>query len=148
MAIEVFKSSVKLLPGGLLCEADVRGFKVQMDEPPSLGGTDKAMNPVELLLSALGGCICICAGAFSKAYHVELQNFHVELEGDLDPDGFLGKNKNIRTGYQKIRAVMHIVSPSPRENIDRFVNSIKSACPVSDTLRGVDVVADYRVSQS
>lgn len=147
MAVEVFKSQVGLVPGGLLCEADVRGFKVQMDEPQELGGSNKAMNPVELLLSALGGCMCICAASFARANRVELKDFRVDLEGDLDPDGFMGKNKNVRTGFQKIRAVMHIRTSSPKENVDRFVQMIKTVCPVSDTLKGVDVAGDYVVTE-
>lgn len=145
MAVEVFKSNVRLQPGRLLCEATVRGFKVQMDEPETMGGTDQAMNPVELLLCALGGCLCICAGAFSKAARVDLTAFEVNLEGDLDPDGFMGKNKNVRTGFQGIRAVMKITSKSPQENLEKMIQMIKTVCPVSDTLKGVDVKADYEI---
>ncbi len=86
----------------MYCEAE-REVQVEVDEPKALGGTDRAMNPVELLLCALGGCMSICAAAFAGACGVDLQGFSVEVEGDLDPDGFLGKNPmcapDIRGGY-------------------------------------------------
>lgn len=140
MAKEVFKSHIAWSGQGLYVEGGTRGFTVAMDEPKSLGGSDRAMNPVELLLSSLGGCMAICAAAFAKACKVDLKGFSVDLEGDLDPDGFLGRNPEARKGYQQIRFRMNIDSPSPQENIDRLIEVIKEKCPVSDTLRGVEVV--------
>ena len=45
--LTTFKADVKKLPGGLQVEANTRGFKILLDEPADLGGTDKGMNPVE-----------------------------------------------------------------------------------------------------
>ncbi|MCR4425465.1 MAG: OsmC family protein [Firmicutes bacterium] len=139
MANVTFSAKVRWSGKGLYCEGDARGFKVALDEPKDLGGDDRAMNPVELLLCSLGGCMSICAAAFAPACGVELRGFEVELEGDLDPDGFLGKNPDVRTGYQDIRYKMVIDSPSPSENIHRLVEMIEERCPVSDTLCGVKV---------
>ncbi|MGE5587686.1 MAG: OsmC family protein [Clostridia bacterium] len=147
MALETFHASVRSAGQGLLCKANVRGFEVAMDEPKELGGGDQAMNPVELLLSALGGCITICAVAFAPACGVKLDDFRVDLEGDLDPDGFMGKRADVRTGFQHIRFTMNIKSASPEENIRKLVNMIKSRCPVSDTLQGVKVDGTFKVSR-
>jgi uncharacterized OsmC-like protein len=124
---------------GVYCEGGTRGFKVATDEPKELGGDDRAMNPVELLLCSLGGCICICAAAFAPKCRVDLKGVSVDLEGDLDPDGFLGKNPNTRKGYQEIRFKINIDSPSPQESIDKLLSIIEERCPVSDTLCGVEV---------
>ena len=63
-------------------------FKLILDEPESLGGNDKGMNPVECLLVALGACKCIVAKAFAQKNRINLQDIRIELEGILDPDGF------------------------------------------------------------
>jgi len=63
----------------------------------------------------------------------------VELEGDLDTAGFLGKDANVRKGFQEIRYKIHIDSPSPQENIDKLATLIEERCPVSDTLAGVEI---------
>jgi len=139
MATTTFKAEVKWSGRKTYCEGHSRGFKVGIDEPPELGGEDKAMNPVELLLNSLGGCMAICAAAFARKFNVDLKGFHVDLEGDLDPDGFLGKNPDVRPGYQTIRYKMHFDSSSPQENIDKLKEYIKEKCPVSDTLCGVTV---------
>ena len=133
MALATFKA-VSKLQRGLAVENTVRDFKVIMDEPPGLGGTDTGMNPVEGLLVALGSCQVIVAAAFAKANGVDLQDFWVELEGDLDPDGFLKGKPGVRTGFQEVRFTMHIKSNSPVEKVEAFQKFIESRCPVGDTL--------------
>ena len=138
MPTATFKSTVNLIEG-MHCQANVRNFTVAMDEPPSLGGTDKAMNPVEMLLCALGGCLVISSQAFSRECGVNLKNVSVELEGDLDPDGFLGKNPDIRAGLQDTRVKIHFDTDSPDENIEKLMQTIEKRCPVSDCLKGQPV---------
>ncbi len=91
MAVVTFKATSKLV-SGLQVDNQVRDFSLRMDEPKELGGTDTGMNPVEALLVALGSCMTIVAAAFAKAKKIDLQDFWLELEGDLDPDGFLKGN--------------------------------------------------------
>ena len=132
------KSSVKL-GDGFYTEATSRDFSVFMDEPAHFGGTDKAMNPLEMLLGALGGCITISFRAFAREADVDLKGVSVDIEGDFDPAGFMGKDPNVRPGYQAIRCKVNVVSDSPRENIEKLLEIVESRCPVSDTLKGVGV---------
>ncbi len=139
MAKTIFKANVKWSGNGVYSEGTSRDFKVGLDEPKDLGGKDQAMNPVEMLLNALGGCMTICAAAFAKKCGVDLRACNVDIEGDLDPEGFLGINPDVRTGYQEIRYKINIDSPSPEENIQKLRELIEERCPVSDTLKGVKV---------
>ena len=142
MAVETFRAVSRKLPTGLAVENEVRGFKFVMDEPESLGGTDTGMNPVEALLCALGSCQAIVAAAFAKAHKVDVQDFWVELEGDLDPDGFLLGKPGVRNGFQEVRVTMHIKSDSPSDKIAEYRKFIESRCPVGDTLiNGTKVVS-------
>ena len=47
MALSTFKAKT-FLKENVLVETEARGYKVIADEPESLRGTDKGMNPVEL----------------------------------------------------------------------------------------------------
>lgn len=139
--ISTFKATAKKLPGGLQVETSARDFKILLDEPEDLGGTNAAMNPVEALLCALGACQTIVAAAFAKAKKFSFEEFHVELEGDLDPDGFLGKNKDVRKGFSEIRFVMHFKTDEPMERCVEFSDFIEETCPVGDCLaHGVKLV--------
>ncbi|GAP12319.1 predicted redox protein, regulator of disulfide bond formation [Longilinea arvoryzae] len=140
MAITTFKATSRLT-SGLAVENEVRGFKITLDEPKELGGTNTGMNPVEALLCALGSCQSIVAVAFAKAKHIDLQDFWVELEGDLDPDGFLKGKPGVRNGFQEIRFNMHIVTSSSPEAVAEFQKFIQSRCPVGDSvMNGVKFV--------
>lgn len=138
--ITTFKAVATKLPEGMQVETKSRNFTYLLDEPEELGGTDKAMNPVEALLSALGGCQAIVAAAFAEANDIKFEEFHVELEGDIDLDGFMGLS-DVRPGFQEIRFVMHFKSNEPKEKLDKFVDFIEKTCPVGDTLsKGVKLV--------
>jgi uncharacterized OsmC-like protein len=132
MPKEVFRATA-VLQEGVKVDVQARNFHITVDEPPALGGTDAGMNPVELVLGALGACQSIVARAYSQKFGVELDDFRVELEGDLDTDGFMNKS-DVRRGYSDIRYTYYIKSPSPKENIQALVDFIAKTCPVDDTL--------------
>ncbi|WP_070120397.1 OsmC family protein [Bacillus marinisedimentorum] len=133
MAIVTFKAGAKNLPEGLMVETAARDFKVLIDEPESLGGTDKGMNPVELLLSALGACQAIVARVYAPTFDIDLKDFRVELEGDLDVDGFMCKS-DVRPGFQEIRYKMVINADITAEKAQEFASFIEKTCPVGDTI--------------
>lgn len=145
MAITTFKTDVKWEQTGVLSTAHINKHEVLIDEPPALGGTDKGPNPVEYILAALGGCINVLVVSFAEQFEVEVEDINVELEGDLDPDGFLGINPDVRVGYEEIRYTIHIDSPSPKDKVDALIAHVEKVCPVKDTLAGTRVVNEQTV---
>lgn len=138
--LKTYKASVKKLPEGMQVEANARNFKIYMDEPEDFSGTNAAMTPVEALLCALGGCQAIVASSFAPAYDFTFEEFYVELEGDMDPDGFTGLS-DARNGFQEIRFVMHFKTDEPKEKVEDFAKFIEKTCPVGDNLEnGVKLV--------
>ncbi len=139
--ITTFKATAKKLKDGLQVETESRGFKILLDEPEELGGTDAGLNPVEALLCALGACQSIVAAAFAASQDFSFEEFHVELEGDLDPDGFMGLS-DARNGFQEIRYKMHFKTNETQEKAEEFAKFIETRCPVGDCLaNGVKLVS-------
>ena len=132
---ETFKAVARKTATGLQVESEARTFKIIMDEPEELGGSNTGMNPVEALLCTLGSCQTIVAFAFAEAYGIKLDGFHVEIEGDSDPDGFMGIAEGVRNGFQEIRYSMHFKSEASQEELEGFANFIESKCPVADCLQ-------------
>lgn len=132
MAIEVFRASAKSA-GGLAVDVQARQFTMRMDEPPELGGEDTGMNPVEAVLGALASCQIIVGQVYAKKFRVKLEDFRVEVEGDIDLDGLMDKG-DVRPGFQNIRYTFHITSPSESARIDKLVDFLQAHCPVGDTL--------------
>jgi len=138
--LTTYKATARKLKNGLQVESESRGFKIIMDEPRDFGGTDAAMTPVEALLCALGACQAIVATAFAKSQGFALEGFHVELEGDLDPDGFLGLS-DVRKGFQEIRYKMHFKTNETQEKAIAYADFIEGVCPVGDCIEnGVKLV--------
>lgn len=138
--LTTYKAIAKAKQEGLQVETKSRTFTITQDEPKSVGGTDIGMSPVETLLCALGACQVIVAKAFAKAHHVSFEAFHVELEGDIDLDGFRGV-KGVRPGFQSIRYKMVFKTNESQDKIEKFSEFIEKTCPVGDTLvNGVKLV--------
>lgn len=132
MPLKTFKATVKRKKG-LAVEAESRGFKIIGDEPEDLGGTNTGMNPVELLLSSLGSCQTIAVATFAQKQGIILKDFWVELEGDLETNGFLGLS-DVRPGYQNIRVNMHIKTDASKEQVEKFIQFVEKHCPVGDSI--------------
>lgn len=132
MAIQTFKATAHLQQG-VQVKVRSRNFEITIDEPKNLGGTDTGMNPVEALLGSLGACQSIVARFYASKFNVALQDFWVEVEGDIDLDGFLNKS-DVRRGYLEIRYNFHIKTDAPREKVEEFVEFLERQCPVGDTI--------------
>lgn len=132
MPLTTFKAQAHLQQG-VQVKASARNFEVTIDEPKELGGTDTGMNPVEAVLCALGACQAIVARTYAGKFGINFDDFRVEVEGDLDTDGFMGK-PGVRPGYSEIRYIFHIDTKEPKEKLEEFVKYIEEHCPVGDSL--------------
>jgi len=125
---------------GMVVDSGARGFKLTADEPKELGGTDQGMNPVEMLLSALGSCQCMTVRFFAAMLKIELIDCRVELEGDIDLMGFLSGDGAIRPGFQRIRSVVSLRARGGQEKLDELMSLVEKRCPVGDILSNGTVV--------
>lgn len=133
MAVETFKATTTLSGKGMKVDAQARTHHIVIDEPQSLGGTDEGMNPVELVLAALGACQSIVAQVYAKKFDVSYDELRIDLEGDLDTDGFLNIS-DVRPGFSEIRYKIHLKTDEPEEKIQPFIQFIEQKCPVGDTI--------------
>lgn len=131
-AVQTFKATAHL-QDGVKVKTTARQFELIIDEPKSLGGTDTGMNPVEALLASLGACQSIVARVYAPKFGVNLEDFSVDVEGDIDLDGFFNRS-DVRPGYSDIRYTFHIKTDSPKEQVEEFVKFLESKCPVGDTI--------------
>ena len=128
-----FKATVEA-KDGLTMECASRDFKFTLDEPASLGGNNKGMNPVEALLNALGACKAIVARCFAEARGINIKDLRIELEGTLDPDGFQGNNPEAKIGLSAIHTKYYFDSDNTDEELKDFVEFMGKTCPVMDTI--------------
>lgn len=78
----VYKVEASSRPVGMQVLTQVRDHSFLQDEPVRSTGTDAGPNPVEMLLSALSGCLTITAEDISKRRQdIDVKDFHVETTG-------------------------------------------------------------------
>lgn len=141
MMLRTFKATAKNNGKGLVVESAARNFKITYDEPEKAGGTNQGLNPMEGLLTAIGACQAIVASAFARFHNFKYEEFYIEIEGDLDPDGYTGRNPNIRKGFSEIRYKMHFKTNESKEKTEAYAKFVEETCPVTDTVaKGVNVV--------
>ncbi|QWB99498.1 OsmC family protein [Mycoplasmatota bacterium] len=130
--MKTFKATAKKLKEGMQVEVNSAGFKMIFDEPEQMGGTNKGINPMSAALSVMGACQTIVAYMFAEQKGIDLEDFFVEVEGDMDMQALMKQNGN-RTGFQEIRYKMHFKANASEEELEEFSNFIEKNCPVSDT---------------
>src|SRR5699024_4199167 len=139
MAKKTYVSEVKWSGEGVLSVAHTNGKQLIIDEPKQLGGTDQGPNPVEYVLSALGGCVNVLVVSFAKSFGVQVEEVHVHLGGGVDSYGCCGKSPNVRDRYEDSRYVVDLAYSSPEEIIRALLHHVDQVCAVKDTLQGTTV---------
>lgn len=132
MSITTFKATARSVEG-LRVEGKSRGLRVMLDESEELGGTNEAINPVEMLLNTLGACQIITAKTYASEFGVNLKDMWVEVEGDMDLDGFR-RVPGIKSGLQSIRFKMNFVTDAPEQNVRQLAKEVEKHCPIGATL--------------
>ncbi|KAF2955868.1 OsmC family protein [Marinitoga sp. 38H-ov] len=134
MAFANFKiNSVSENPTKTVIKA--RNFKMIIDEPENLGGTNDGATPVEYLLAALAGCLNVVGHLVAKEMGFELKKMEINIDGDLNPAKFMGKPSKDRTGFVQINVSINTETDADEETLKQWLNKIEERCPVSDNLQ-------------
>ena len=132
-----------------------KDFRIHVDEPLELCGTNQHPNPQETLLAALNACMMVGYTALCALEGIELEELRIETEGDIDLRGFLRIDETVKPGYEDIRYTVHIKgdgTPEQFENIHRTVMAtspnyfnLRNAIPLKSRLViGAAPVADAK----
>jgi uncharacterized OsmC-like protein len=112
-----------------------RPMILEGDEPPVLLGTNRAPNAVEALLHALGSCLAVGFVYNAAARGIEVRGFDVELEGDLDLQGFLGLSEQVRPGCRQIRVSYLAETDAPGAELEALWEHVQRTSPLLDIIR-------------
>ncbi|MFT6654357.1 OsmC family protein [Neptuniibacter pectenicola] len=117
----------------------INQHEVVVDEPLHLFGEDTAPAPGEIVLSGLGGCLCVGITAVATWKQVKLSKLEVFLEGDIGNPAAWGAGGAEMTpeqmGFQEIRVKVLIEGDASREELDEIVTRANYFSPVANTMR-------------
>jgi uncharacterized OsmC-like protein len=111
-----------------------KSFVLEADEPSVLLGKDTAANPVEHLLHALAACLTTSMVYHASARGIEIEEVESSVEGDIDLQGFLELDGNVRKGLQGIRVSFKIKADVTDGDLQALGQLGPGHSPVFDSL--------------
>lgn len=112
-----------------------RDFCFQVDEPESLGGKNAAPNPVDYLLGAYAGCLNVMGNMIANEMGIKIDSLKIDIEGKLDPAGFLGTDPAVRPGLKEINVTLNVESSADQEDMEDWLEAINDRGPIGDNLK-------------
>lgn len=114
--------------------AKTRNFRLVVDEPEDLGGTDENANPVEYILAGLAGCLNVVGHLVAKELGFSLRKLTIEVSGNINADRLFGKPTDERAGFKKIDLKLIPETDASIEVLAEWLRIVQDRCPVKDNL--------------
>jgi uncharacterized OsmC-like protein len=109
-----------------------RTFSVEADHPEVFAAEDQAPTPVELVLSGLASCLMAGVAAVAQNRGIQLHSVKARLEADMDLQGILGIDEDVRNGFSTIRVHFDIKADATAEEIAAIVAQSQKRSAVYD----------------
>lgn len=122
-------------------------FVFDADHPAVLVGKDNGPTPVEFVLHALASCLTAGMANIAAARKVTLTEVRSTVSGDIDLNGILGLNPDVRNGYQQVTVSFTVKGDAPAEVLREIVEQSRARSAVFDVItNGVPVTIDVEVA--
>ena len=109
-------------------------FDFDMDHPEVFASQDNGMTPVEYVLVALSGCLTAGIAAVAQNREIQLRSVNCVVEGDMDIQGILGIDKEVRNGYNGVKVTFDIDADATKEEIEALVAQSQKRSAVYDII--------------
>jgi uncharacterized OsmC-like protein len=109
-------------------------FMFDADHPEVFAAEDDGATPVEIVLAALGSCLTGGVAAVATHRGVQLRSVTASLEGDMDIQGILGIDPDVRNGYSGVRVRFEIDADADRADLEAIVAQSQKRSAVFDIL--------------
>ncbi len=123
------KINIKRINDDFKMEAvNEEGASLVMDAAKDIGGNDEGLRPMQLLLSALGGCSAIDVILILKKQKQVIESFEIEVDGEREKTGDVSL-------FRKIVLHFKIKGDIDKDKAERAVQlSVDKYCSVAKTL--------------
>lgn len=116
------------------------GNIAQMDAGENIGGHNKGVRPMQMLLMGLGGCSAIDIVLILKKQRQEIESFEISIDGEREQ----GKEPSL---WKTVDIHFKLKGRIDKEKAERAVQlSLEKYCSVSKTLEIAGAKIGYKVS--
>lgn len=122
---------------GAQARTTARSFTIETDEPAPLGGTDVAVDPMELLLASVGTCLTIGWVTHAARRGVEFRDLRIDVDGDFDLRGYLALDDAVRPGFSTISYTVTVDTDAPASVLEEIRLAAEAGSPMIDNAANV-----------
>lgn len=109
-----------------------RCFTFDADHPEIFASKDNGATPVEYVLVALASCLTAGVASVAQNRNIQLHTVTATLCGDMDLQGILGIDSEVRNGFHNIKVIFDIDADATREDIEALVAQSQKRSAVFD----------------
>jgi uncharacterized OsmC-like protein len=113
-------------------QARKRTFKFDADHPEVFAAEDLGATPVEYVLVGLASCLTAGIASVAQYRNIQLRSVKATIEGDMDLQGILGIDDEVRNGFNGIKVTYDIDADAKREDIEALVAQSQKRSAVYD----------------
>jgi len=118
------------LRDGMACDVEIDDRTLRVDLSASEGGSGTGPHPGQLMRASLGACMAIGYRLWGARLDVQIDAVDVEVGCDYDARGQMGIADDVGIGWDRLRFVVTIVSPSPEVDVRRVVETADRLSPM------------------
>src|SRR5579862_3413904 len=107
-------------------------FTFDADHPETFAAADNGATPVEYVLVGLASCLTAGIAAVAQHRNIQLRSVTATIEGDMDIQGILGIDSDVRNGFGGIKVTYKIDADAKREDIEALVAQSQKRSAVYD----------------
>jgi uncharacterized OsmC-like protein len=118
-------------------------FTVDTDHPEIFASEDNGATPVELVLMGLAGCLTAGIASVATNRGIQLRSVRATLTADMDLQGILGIDPDVRNGFQGITVRYEIDADASKAEVEGVVAQSQKRSAVYDIVTNpTDVVVE------
>lgn len=111
-----------------------QAYVLDTDHPGVFAAEDNGVTPVEMMLAGLAGCLSAGIASVAQNRGIQLRSVKATLEGDMDLQGILGIDPDVRNGFGGINVRYEIDADASPEEIRAVVAQSQKRSAVYDVI--------------
>jgi uncharacterized OsmC-like protein len=109
-------------------------FEYDADHPELFASEDNGATPIEFVLVGLASCLTAGIAAVAQNREIQLRSVKATLEGQMDVQGILGIDPEVRNGFSDVKVHFDIDADATPEEIEALVAQSQKRSAVFDVV--------------
>jgi len=109
-------------------------FEYDADHPELFASEDNGATPIEFVLVGLASCLTAGIAAVAQHREIQLRSVKATLEGQMDVQGILGIDPEVRNGFSDVKVHFDIDADATPEEIEALVAQSQKRSAVFDVV--------------